>query len=98
MSAVRVEPVGNPAAVLDAMRRLAAAGEIVVVLGKTHEDGFLPKDLQRNEELLRLLDRTTKVTLRVKDEKRRLDVLHVRERRALHGLLAVLPRRGIAHL
>jgi len=65
---VRVEPVGDPTSVLDAMLRLPATREVVIVLGEPHEDSFLPEHLQCGEELLRLLDRATQVALGVEDE------------------------------
>src|SRR5437660_1057549 len=57
-SGVRVEPVGDPARVLDAVLRFPAAREVVIVLGKPHENSLLAEHLQRGEELLGLLDRT----------------------------------------
>src|SRR5205807_9332044 len=95
---VRVEPVGDPTAVLDAMARLAAAREVVVVLGETYEDGLLAEDAQRGEELLGLLDRAAQVALGVEDEERCSDARHVRQRRPLDELVAVAPRRRVAHL
>src|SRR2546430_12056632 len=73
-SGVRVEPVGDPARVLDAVFRLPAARQIVVVLGEPHEDGLLAEHLQRGKELLGLLDRAAQMPLRVKDEELRLHV------------------------
>src|SRR5216110_3766604 len=79
-SGVRVEPVGDPARVLDAVFRLPAARQIVVVLGETDEDGFLAEHLQRGEELLGLLDRTAQIALGMEDEERRLHVGDIGER------------------
>src|SRR2546430_16187569 len=98
ISGVRVEPVGDPASVLDAMLRLAAAREIVVVLREPHEHGLLAEDLQGGEQLLGLLDRAAQVSLCVEDEERRLHAGHVGERRTEDELLAPTPRRGIPHL
>src|SRR6266566_7743874 len=98
MSGVRVEPVGDPARVLDAVFRFPTAREVVVVFGEPDEDRFLAEHLQRGEELLRLLDRTAEVALGVKDEERRFHVGDIRERRAEDELLAVAPRRRIPHL
>src|SRR5207244_8580265 len=50
MSGVRVEPVGDPARVLDAVFRFPAAREVVVVFGEPNEDRFLAEHLQRGEE------------------------------------------------
>src|SRR5437867_5565769 len=98
MSGVRVEPVGDPAHVLDAVLRLPAAREVVVVLGEPYENGLFAQHLQRGEQLLSLLDGTAEVSLRVKDEERRLHVRDVGQRRAEDELLAPLPWRGVAHL
>jgi hypothetical protein len=43
MSGVSVEPVGDPARVLDAVLRFAATGEVVVIFREPDEDGFLTK-------------------------------------------------------
>src|SRR5437867_11625273 len=87
MSGVRVEPVGDPARVLDAMLRLAAARAVVVVLRKRHKNSFLAEHLQRGEQLLGLLDGAAEVSLRVEDEERRLHVRDIGQRRAEDELL-----------
>src|SRR5687767_15387194 len=90
---MRVEPVNDAAAVIDPVARLAAACEVVVVVLVADEDGLLAEHLQRDEELLGLLDGAAEVALGVKDEQRRLHVLDVGERRALDELLRIAPRR-----
>src|SRR5207245_910778 len=55
---VRVEPVGDAPRVLDAVARLSAAREVVVVLGKAYELRLDAVQAERGEELLGLLDRT----------------------------------------
>src|SRR2546426_7738976 len=95
---MRVEPVGDAAAVLDAVRRLPAPREVVIVLGEAHEDGLSAEDLQRDEELLGLFDRTAEIALGVKDQERRLHLVDVREGRAIDQLLTVTPWGGTAHL
>src|SRR2546426_642442 len=97
-SGVRVEPVGDPAAVLDTMFRFASTSEVVVVFREAHEDRLLAQDLERDEELLGLLDRAAEIALRVEDEERRLHLGHVGQRRTLDQLLAPTPRRRIPHL
>src|SRR5438552_18069823 len=91
ISGVRVEPVGDPASVLDAMLRLAAAREIVVVLREPHEHGLLAEDLQGGEPLLGLLDRAAHVSLCVDDQNRCPPAAHVRARRMAAPLLAPTP-------
>src|SRR5438876_3937125 len=97
-SGMRVEPVRDAARVVDPVLRLAAAGELVRVVLVAHEDGFLAEHLQRDEELLGLLDRTAVILLGVEDEERRLHVREVGERRMRAELLRVAPRRRITHL
>src|SRR5947207_2134534 len=91
-SGVRVEPVGDPARVLDTVLGFSAAREVVVVLGETDEDGFFAEHLQRGEELLRLLDRAAQIALRVEDEERRLHVGHIGEWRTEDELVGIAPR------
>src|SRR5438552_9409764 len=98
MSGVRVEPVGDPASVLDAMLRLPTAGKVVVVLREPYEHGLLPEDLQGREQLLGLLNRAAQVSFGMEDEKRRLHAGHVGEWRTEYELLAAAPRGRIAHL
>src|ERR671934_1152960 len=86
-SGVRVEPIGDAARVLDAVLRLSAARQVVVVLREADEDCFLAEHLERGEELLGLLDRAAEVALGVKDQERRLHVRDIGERRAEHELL-----------
>src|SRR5688572_32991059 len=90
---MRVEPVNDAAAVIDPVARLASAREVVVVVLIADEDGLLAEHLQRDEELLGLLDGAAEVALGVKDEQRRRHVLDIGERRALDQLLRVAPRR-----
>src|SRR5207248_10792840 len=71
-SGMGIEPVGDAPRVIDAVLRLAAAGELVGVVLVAHEDRFLAEHLQRDEELLGLLDRAAVVLLGVQDEERRL--------------------------
>src|SRR5437879_8699721 len=88
-SAVCVEPVGDPPGVLDTVFRFTTTGEVMIVLGETHENGLFPEDLERREELLGLFDRTPQIPLRVEDQERRLHVRHVGQRRAEDELFAL---------
>src|ERR671935_1111104 len=51
--------------------------------GKTDELGLLPCEPERDEEVLRLLDRAAQVVLGVHDQERRLDVTRVERRGVL---------------
>src|SRR5712692_6801662 len=64
-SAVAIEPVRDAAGVVDPVLRLAAAGELVRVVLIADEDRLLAEDLERDEELLGLLDRAAVVLLGV---------------------------------
>src|SRR6266550_2617657 len=79
-SGVGIEPVGDASGVIDPVLRLAPAGQIVRVVLVADEDRLLAEDLERDEELLGLLDRAAEVLLRMEDEQGRRDVLDVRER------------------
>src|SRR5688572_31062030 len=86
-SRMRVEPVNDAAAVVDPVARLAASREVVVVVLVADEDRLFAEHLQRDEELLGLLDGAAEVALGVKDEQRRPQVLDIGERRAVADLL-----------
>src|SRR5207244_12283320 len=91
---MRVEPVGDSAAVLDAVRRLPTPREVVIVLGEADEDGLLAEHVQRDEEVLGRFDRTAEVALGVKNKQRRVERVDVREGRALDEILSVPPWIG----
>src|SRR6185503_21208670 len=76
-SGVRVEPVRDAPRVLDAVARLAAAREVVVVLGESDELRLDAVEAQGGEELLGLLDRAPEVALGMEDEERRFHLRRV---------------------
>ena len=87
------EPVEDDAEALEAVARLAGPRQLVVLVGEAHEHDLLPELLQRDEELLGLLDRAAEVVLGVHDQERRADVARVGQRRALQVAVEVVPRR-----
>ena len=78
---VPVEPVDLPVDALDEVLRLAGAREVVVLAREEHDLARHAEVLQRAEPLLALLDRHAEVVVGVQDQRRRLDVLHVLQRR-----------------
>src|SRR2546430_15962942 len=91
ISGVRVEPVNDPARVLDAVFRFPAARQVVVVFWEPYKNGFLAEHLERGEELLGLLDRAAEVALRVEDEEGRLHISDLGQRRPADQSLPVPP-------
>src|SRR5436309_13125759 len=93
-----VEPLEDVAESLEAVARLAGAGHLVVLSREAHEADLAPELLQRDEQLLGMLDGAAQIVLGVDDQQRRHDVLGVREGRALDVARQVLPRQRTAHL
>src|SRR5207253_10149706 len=78
-----VEPVKLPIQTLDQMFRFACARQ-VVILARKHDDlGSHAKMLECAKPLLALFKRHTKVVVCMQDQRRRLDVLRILERRAI---------------
>src|SRR2546425_12363725 len=95
MSRKPFEDVAEP---LETVARLAGARHLVVLAGEAHEAHFAPELLQRDEELLGLLDGAAQVVLGVEDPERGHDILGVREGRALDVARHVLPRKRSSEL
>ena len=85
-----LEPLEQDAEALEAVARLARAGELVGLVGKRTKSTSAA-GLERHEELFGLLDRAAQVVLGVQDQQRRRDVLGVGQRRMLQIPLPVLP-------
>src|ERR1051326_3323039 len=66
------------------------ARKVVVLLGEAEELDLAFHRLQHRIELLGLLDGTPEIAVAVDDEERRLDVLHIADRRELRLVLGVV--------
>ena len=62
---------------------------------KAYKQRLAPQVFQGREELLCLLDVTAQILLAVKDQERRVYVLHVRNRRHAHVAVEIIPGSGI---
>ena len=85
-----LEPIALPVQALHQVLRLAGARQVVILAREDHDFGGHAVMLQRAEPLLALLDRHAKIVVGVQDQRRRLDILRVLQRRGVPVLVEVV--------